>query len=1295
MEQPLDLSITLTEPPQGSSPDTIASIELRCDQLGLQYNRDVLIDPLTPQERENLRWYLEEYPEWPYEQFLERGKRIEAFLVELGRQLYHAVFGSAAAMSVVQPWRLQPEVHRQISIVSEVPRALSLPWELLHDEHGFLVLRTRNPVALIRRLPQQELSAFSMPFQPPLRILLVTARPENAGFVDPRSIAREMLDAVQGQLDAGTIAVEFLRPSTLRALRERLSDTKRPPIHILHFDGHGAFGVESDGEEQQHPNNRKQGMLAFEDEDGKLDLVAAKRVAQVLQDSAVKLTVLTACQSAKSNEEDAFSSVAAQLIRSGIDAVTAMSASMLTATATRYAEAYYRSLAGNTSVPLAQERARQALHDDPRRDVHSRHKDDEGTLVKLQDWWVPHFYQQRPVVLQQQSMRKRKKPAVRSPSQRLSQEMPPQPRHGFSGRAHELSQIERYLLRGKLVVIHGFGGVGKTALAREAADWLTRTNMYEDACFVSFEHGGDAAMLLSVLGTSLNVYDGHYDPSDTKAALAKLIPALKEQRVLVISDNMESILPGGVAPLEAGTRSELWNVLLALANAGAGILLTGRDATFGDAQLAPGNRIAYLALRGLHPEDAYALASRLLADQGINRVHIPYGELRILLEQLDYHPLAIQLVLPTLRELSLGTIMTNFATLLSKFVDDTETGHNRSLLASLEYSLQRLSKEQKELLTRLAPFEGGAYEEVLLTVVGIPEADWVQLRVALEQAALLTVERVHEFVAAPFLHFHPVLIPFLRSQPNADNKELRTLYAECYLVLVGTLLGQDQQYPQPVRALVQRELPNLQRALDVLLEEGDEAATLMADGIAHFLNRFGLTHERNTLWKRVVQMSTTRGARVGEGLALTEYRRESDLGEEEFRKGNLRAAFSRFMSLLVRIEAVPAGTPFGRESSEHAMTLVRLARCLREQGELAAAENRLREALIISEALFKQESRSEDDVHCYAVLLTDLGAVLLLQGRYSQAQGMYEKALQVTQPSADPQHQAVVLEQLGTLAFIQQDYGRARSYTVKARTIFHRLNEPAQEADAWHQLGLIAQKQKEFTEAERCYRECLIIRERLGHVERAAMTCGQLGALAEENERPAEAEGWFKRALELEKQVYPRKTTYALYLYNLASLLVGEVQVGRVPMNRLIEAWGYAEQAQAIQETQAVSANTWKTFSILADIAEMEGRMGAARDYRRRERETYIAFEGNHHSIDRQFGELIAIIAIAARGNKRAREATERFLQQLEAELKTQPMIGAIRRLLGGERDKHSLTENLGGRDALLLLRMLEELQKQ
>src|SRR5216683_7316840 len=225
----LDLCITLVPPPPDASPETIATIELRCDQLGLNYAGDVLADPLTSRERENVRWYLEEYVEWPYEQFLERGKKIEASLAEVGKRLYHVICTSPGAMGVVQAWRLQPGVQqRQVSIVSDIPRALGLPWELLHDEQGFLVLRTRNPVALIRRLPQQELGAFPTSFEPPLRILLVTARPDDAEFIDPRSIARELLDEVQQQVDKGAIALEFLRLPTLPALRARLSDTSQP-----------------------------------------------------------------------------------------------------------------------------------------------------------------------------------------------------------------------------------------------------------------------------------------------------------------------------------------------------------------------------------------------------------------------------------------------------------------------------------------------------------------------------------------------------------------------------------------------------------------------------------------------------------------------------------------------------------------------------------------------------------------------------------------------------------------------------------------------------------------------------------------------------------------------------------------------------------------------------------------------------------------------------------------------------------------------------------------------------------
>ena len=89
MDEPLNLSIILTPPPSGSPPEFLATVALHCKPLGLIHEGYPLTDPLTQREREQLRWYLEEYPDWPYEQFLERGKKIEALLPDLGKRLYH------------------------------------------------------------------------------------------------------------------------------------------------------------------------------------------------------------------------------------------------------------------------------------------------------------------------------------------------------------------------------------------------------------------------------------------------------------------------------------------------------------------------------------------------------------------------------------------------------------------------------------------------------------------------------------------------------------------------------------------------------------------------------------------------------------------------------------------------------------------------------------------------------------------------------------------------------------------------------------------------------------------------------------------------------------------------------------------------------------------------------------------------------------------------------------------------------------------------------------------------------
>jgi len=239
---------------------------------------------------------------------------------------------------------------------------------------------------------------------------------------------------------------------------------------------------------------------------------------------------------------------------------------------------------------------------------------------------------------------------------------------------------------------------------------------------------------------------------------------------------------------------------------------------------------------------------------------------------------------------------------------------------------------------------------------------------------------------------------------------------------------------------------------------------------------------------------------------------------------------------------------------------------------------------------------------------------------------------------------------------------------------------------------MVAQEQEERDEAERCYRESLALKERLSDERGAAMICNQLAIVAEGANRPTEAEGWYKRALELYERVQSSGFEYAFVLNNLASLLKNEVKASYAPVARLTEARGYAERSLAIKETLDASAEIWATLGVLADIADLEKRTEAARGYRRRERETFAAFEGNRYHIDRQHGELIAAIAAAAKGNVQAREKVEANLPKLEKS--GWQIADATGRIWAGERDWHSLVEGVDRNSALLVLRVLETIDQ-
>jgi len=1228
--------------------------------------------PLDDPELAELRWYLELYPTWPMKEDSERAARIQAGLEDWGRKLRDSVITNPDSARMWQQF-LDADVtagSKLLTIDAIEPRVLRLPWELLADEGGHLFARGIG----VRRRLKKVASTPIRPFALPVRVLVVVSRPDDANFIDPRAVSLPLLEAMDELGDQ--VAVEFLYPPTLKALTTRLRDRKAPPVHLVHFDGHGVYDTW-----------QGLGYLLFENEKHDKDRVDADRLGTLLSDCGIPLMVLNACQSAKQEETNPYASVAARLIRAGVGSVLAMNYSVLVAAVRGFVEAFYGGLADGLTVGQAVDEGRYALLADEQRGTMT-HRNENGkpieAIFRLRDWFLPALYQQSadPVVFA---------PAPPSPKgwergpggeglplaltdPNAPGGLPADPPHGFHGRAREMLQLERALAEHRVVVLHGFGGMGKTALAAEAGRWFHRTGRFPGgAAFVSFEHGGSLDQLCSWVGQAVsgdpNFVIGEGDPVE------RVTDLLRQRPALVILDNFESVLGRKpLMPLE-----ELKTVLDAVWKWSGGersrVLITTRDTAFNDDRFRPSKHCTHIELGGLATPDALALAAAVLDDHGIDRAAVDRQELVDLMAHLGGHPLSLYLVLPHLREYTPAELTARFEELLPGFTAGAAVERNESLTISLEFSLRRLGDETRAALPDLAVFQGGCLEPTLLEITEMDAELWQTARAELEQAALVAVESVPG-VIPPFLRFHPTLVPYLAARlPAARRAELEERYWQRYYALANYLYNADTQTPHQARAIALRELPNLRRALDLALmrasaEAGAAAeAVEFADRIAKFLDHFGRWREREAMMEKVGKLEI----RSEEGLTEAEYLMLSRQGDTLWQQGRAAEAEVLFRGLLERLETSAAYDA----AYDHAMTLFSLGRCLAAQGRPTQAIEYHRWALGEFERISESsESAKRMAAACHVDWADNLRDI----GQFDEAQKHYETALPVLREIDDHRSVGATLGQLGTLALKRGDLAEAGRRFADALETFHKLGEPEMEAAAWHKLGRVAQDARNWDKAERCYREAVRIQERIRDLPGLAQAFNQLAIVAEGAGRLDDAERWYLRAIELGEELR-YYAELSKWLNNLANLYLSQ--------GRLDEAARYAHRALKIVEAIGdPSLEIWKDYALQAEIAEAQGRASEAAQWRRKEQESYAAYAGAAHFVQ-QLQSLIQPVVAACQGNEEAKTLVESLLQAVQSA--DEGLAQAIRRILAGERDAESLTADLG-RNAVVIHAILTRL---
>jgi len=1130
-------------------------------------------DSLTTEDRKDLRWYLEQYLQFPYGAERQRAQQVENKMARWGESLFKQVF--AKGDEDPDPRAFYQEAVREgleqceICISSEDPAFLNTPWELLRDPtpgRGYLA---PSLAGLFRQRSGHKIEApLDQPLGEPFRILLVIARPHGERDIPLGTVARPVLEAVRPLRPR--LQLEVLRPPTFDALVKRLNE-QRGFYHLVHFDGHGVFAGVGGGSLLQYGAMAGRGHVVFETEDGQPHVVNSQDLGQALATCKVPLFVLNACQSAEESLQDPFSSVAAQLVAVGAKGVVAMSYSVYATAAALFMERFYEQLVEHASLSEAVAAARQRLFTDARR------QSVIGPL-ELRDWLVPTLYQQEvsyiPIPPHVGVAAAEEEPPEGVLRQRAEQ-VCPEGRFGFVGRDYDILRVERALRQDRTpwVLLTGLGGTGKTELAFGFARWYAETGGCPGGVFAtSFKQKADFGQVVgSIMG-----YGTDFSLLPEEQQWQDLVGYLREHPCLLVWDNFETVAgyPQGADPLAPGEeRDKLARFLQALRGGRSRVIVTTRKPD--ESWLG----VAYelVEVRGLTNRDAAQLAERILRTVGRRpqdyRDDPDYARL---IRLLRGHPRSLEVVLPGLRRRSPADVIHALQHRIDSLGDVLD--------ASLAYGFTELTERTRRHLPFVGLFASYVHAGMIATFISAgDEQQAVYQEVMGEALDAAGWEMVLEEAASAGLirplgsrvyELHPTLPPFLRRHLESavgegGLKRLNAEFARFYAALADDLLEGARSGERDAIKVVDIEEVNLLRALQLAgVSETWEEVQAIAQTLGEFYAVRGRTDEWNVLRRRLLR-------RVGREMPAGAGRERADLwmyllGDEAndaLGRNDLaaaEAAYRRIFDYLLSLND-PVVEP------KVAMIYHQLGRITEEQQQFDQAEAWYRQAMEIFERL-GLERYAASDYH-------QLGIIAQERQQFDQAEAWYRQALEIFERLGLERDAASDYHQLGTIAQERQQFNQAEAWYRQALEITERLGLERDAADGYHQLGMIAQERQQFDQAEAWYRQALEIRERLGLERYAAAAYHQLGRIAQERQQFDQAEAWYRQALE----IFERLGHPPLQVNTLAQL-----GVLRSLQGRLDQAVVWFGRASAIATAHDMRVG----IQILAHLARVMKAMG-------------------------------------------------------------------------------------------------------
>ncbi len=606
----------------------------------------------------------------------------------------------------------------------------------------------------------------------------------------------------------------------------------------------------------------------------------------------------------------------------------------------------------------------------------------------------------------------------------------------FIGREREITDIKRLLITSHLVTLTGAGGSGKTRLAIQIANmvsksfadgvWLVDLAPLREPTFVP-------QLVAQVFGLR---------PSADQPLLQTLLNFVHSKSLLLILDNCEH-LSAACGQLAQALLSQVTGLRIlatsriALAIAGEMIYPVSGLAwpTSTKAENDPQDLIQYDAIR-LFVERARAISPdfKLTPDNVGSTVET--------CRRLDGLPLALELASARVNVLTVQEIAERLDDRFNLLISTQRTGYeprHATLRAAIDWSYALLTVEEQALLRRMAVFEAGCSlgtAESVCSGEDIAAQDILDLISSLVSKSLVVAETVWRTQARYRLLETIREYALEKLEAAGEMSQLRDRHLDHYLARseeAAPELGDANQ--QLWLNWLEGELENLRASLAWALESDRiEAGLRIAIAIIRFWEIRGYVQEGQVWFERLL-------AKVDERVSLT-----------------VRVKALTYASFLAMFQDnASAATAYGREA-------VALAEAAGEQSKrvlplaLAALASGARTARDFPTAFAIQErfiawARESGDAFYLGMSLLAQGGVSIELGSFDEARILLDESLALARQAGDDFRSAHALNSLGDLARCQGNYPQALTVYEESAALLNEIGAQRDLASVLQNLG--------------------------------------------------------------------------------------------------------------------------------------------------------------------------------------------------------------------------------------------------